>query len=88
MILTIFSRKKIRKVVTSQYSANQACLFKRSLNIFLCEIFDHKAAFLLVKTASHTQNMGKNMDTKIWIPNMEKTYRYYRFKLSYRRVTE
>ena len=37
--------------VTSHPLANQAeaCLFGRSLNTSLCEIYDHKAAFLLVK---------------------------------------
>ena len=35
--------------------ANQAeaCMFGRSLNTSLCEIYDHKAAFLLVKTVLH-----------------------------------
>ena len=61
-------------VVTSHLLANQAeaCLFGRSLNTSLCEIYDHKAAFLLVKTAVH-----KNFNLHIW----KKTYRYYRFKL-------
>ena len=38
--------------VMSHPLANQAevCLFGRSLNTSLCEIYDHKAAFLLVKT--------------------------------------
>ena len=39
--------------VTSHPLANQAeaCgLFGRSLNTSLCEIYDHKAAFLLAKT--------------------------------------
>ena len=42
--------------VTSHPLANQAeaCLFVRSLNTSLCEIYDHKAAFLLVKTVLHT----------------------------------
>ena len=41
--------------VTSHPLANQAetCLFDRLLNIFLCKIYDHKAAFLLVKTVVH-----------------------------------
>ena len=41
--------------VTSHPLANQAeaCLFGRSLNTSLCEIYDHKAAFLLVKTVVH-----------------------------------
>ena len=41
--------------VTSHPLANQgeACLFGRSLNTSLCEIYDHKAAFLLVKTVLH-----------------------------------
>ena len=60
--------------VTSHPLANQAeaCLFGRSLNTSLCEIYDHKAAFLLVKTVVH-----KNFNLHIW----KKTYRYYRFKL-------
>ena len=42
--------------VTSHPLANQAdraCLFGRSLNTSLYEIYDHKAAFLLVKTVLH-----------------------------------
>ena len=41
--------------VTSHPLANQAeaYLFGRSLNTSLCEIYDHKAAFLLVKTVVH-----------------------------------
>ena len=41
--------------VTSHPLANQAeaCLFGRSLNTSFCEIYDHKAAFLLVKTVVH-----------------------------------
>ena len=41
--------------VTSHPLANQAeaCLFGRSLNTSLCEIYDFKAAFLLVKTVVH-----------------------------------
>ena len=41
--------------VTSHLLANQAeaCLFGRSLNTSLCEIYDYKAAFLLVKTVLH-----------------------------------
>ena len=62
--------------VTSHPLANHAgaCLFGRSLNTSLCEIYDHKAAaaFLLVKTVLH-----KNFNLHIW----KKTYRYYRFKL-------
>ena len=40
--------------VTSHLLANQAeaCLFGRSLNTSLCEIYNHKTAFLLVKTSS------------------------------------
>ena len=39
------------KLVKSYALANQVCLlFDRSLNTYLCEIYDHKAAFLLVKT--------------------------------------
>ena len=39
------------KLVTSYALANQVCLlFDRSLNTYLCEIYDRKAAFLLVKT--------------------------------------
>ena len=47
--------------------ANQAetCLFGRSLNTSLCEIYGHKAAFLLVKTVLH-----KNFNLHIW----KKTY--------------
>ena len=57
--------------VTSHPLTNQAeaCLFGRSLNTSLCEIYDHKAAFLLV--------VHKNFNLHIW----KKTYRYYRFKL-------
>ena len=41
--------------VTSFPLTNQAkaCLFGRSLNTSLSEIYDHKAAFLLVKTVLH-----------------------------------
>ena len=41
--------------VTSHPLANQAeaCLFGRLLNTSLCEIYDHKAAFLLVKAVLH-----------------------------------
>ena len=41
--------------VMSHPLANQAeaCLFGRSLNTSLCEIYDQKAAFLLVKTVLH-----------------------------------
>ena len=40
---------------TSLPLANQAeaCLFGKSLNTSLCELYDHKAAFLLVKTVLH-----------------------------------
>ena len=39
------------KLVTSYELANQVwLLFGRSLNTYLCEIYDHKAAFPLVKT--------------------------------------
>ena len=43
--------------------ANQAeaCLFGRSLKTSLCEICDHTAAFLLVKTVLH-----KNFNLHIW----------------------
>ena len=49
--------------VTSHPLANQAeaCLFGRSLNTSPCEIYDHKAAFLLVKTIIH-----KNFNLHIW----------------------
>ena len=49
--------------VTSHSLANQAeaSLFGRSLNTSLCEISDHKAAFLLVKTVLH-----KNFTLHIW----------------------
>ena len=49
--------------VTSPPLANQAeaCLFGRSLNTSLCEIYDHKAAFLFVKTVLH-----KNFNLHIW----------------------
>ena len=49
--------------VTSHPLANQAgaCLFGRSLNSSLCEIYDHKAAFLLIKTVLH-----KNFTLHIW----------------------
>ena len=49
MVLTISCRKKLPKVVTSQF--RPACLTDH------CEIFDHKAAFLLVKN-SHTQKFN------------------------------
>ena len=66
--------------VTSHPLANQAevCLFGRSLNASLCEIYYHKAAFLLVETVVH-----KNFNLHIW----KKTCRYYRFKLYHRRVS-
>ena len=35
------------------WTIRQICLFSRSLNTSLCEIYDHKAAFLLVKTVLH-----------------------------------
>ena len=49
--------------VTSHQLANQAeaCLFDRSLDTSLCEIIDHKAAFLLVKTVLH-----KHFNLHIW----------------------
>ena len=49
--------------VTSHHLANQAeaCMFGRSLNTSLCEIYDHKTAFLLVKTVVH-----KNFNLHIW----------------------
>ena len=49
--------------VTSHPLANQAeaCLFGRSLNTSLCEIYDHKAAFLLVKAVLH-----KYFNLHIW----------------------
>ena len=49
--------------VTSHPLANQAeaCLFGRSLNTSLCEIYDFKAALLLVKTVVH-----KNFNFHIW----------------------
>ena len=49
--------------VTSHPLANQAeaCLFGRSLNPSLCEIYDHKAAFLLVKTVLH-KNFNLHID--------------------------
>ena len=49
--------------VTSHPLANQAeaYLFGRSLNTSLCEIYDHTAAFLLVKTVLH-----KNFNLHIW----------------------
>ena len=74
LILTIFAEKYYMGDVTSHPLANQAeaCLIDRSLNKSLCEIYDHKAAFLLVKTVVH-----KNFNLHIW----KKTYRYYRFKL-------
>ena len=41
--------------VTSHPLANQAkaCLFGRSLNTSLCEIYDYKTTFLLAKTVLH-----------------------------------
>ena len=55
--MTIFSEKYYMGDVTSHPLANQAeaCLFGRSLNTSLCEIYDHKAAFLLVKTVVYTK---------------------------------
>ena len=49
--------------VTSHPLANQAeaCLFGKSLNTSLCEIYDHKAAILLAKTVLH-----KNFNLHIW----------------------
>ena len=49
--------------VRSHPLANQAeaCLLGRSLNTSFCEIYDHKAAFLLVKTVLH-----KNFNLYIW----------------------
>ena len=52
--------------VTSHPLANQAeaCLFDRSLNTSICEIYDHKAEFLLVKTVVHKNSIsiyGKNV---------------------------
>ena len=49
--------------VTSHPLANQAeaCLFGRSLNTSLCEIYDYKTAFLLIKTVLHT-----NFNLHIW----------------------
>ena len=43
LILTIFSEKYYMGDVTSHPLANQAeaCLFGRSLNTSLCEIYDH-----------------------------------------------
>ena len=63
MILTISSKKYYTGDVTSHPLANQAeaCLFGRSLNTSLCEIYDHKAAFLLVKTV-----LDKNFNLHIW----------------------
>ena len=65
--------------VTSHPLANQAeaCLFGRSLNTSLCEIYDHKAAFLWVKTF-----LNKNFN----LHNKEKKYQYYRFKLTSKSV--
>ena len=45
-------QKKYIQYVTSQILI-QSDLFGRSLNTSLCEIYDHKAAFLLVKTVLH-----------------------------------
>ena len=66
--------------VTSHPLANQAeaCLFGRSLNTSLCEIYDHKAAFLLVKPVLH-----KNFNLHIW----KKTYRYYTSKSVSKQMT-
>ena len=49
--------------VTSHPLANQAkaCLFGRSLNTSLCEIYDRNAAFLLIKTVLH-----KNFNLYTW----------------------
>ena len=49
--------------VTSHPLANQAkaCLFGTSLNTSLCELYDHKAVFLLVKSVLH-----KNFTLHIW----------------------
>ena len=59
--------------VTSHPLANQAeaYLFGRSLNTSLCEIYDHKAAFLLVKSRN-------SLTQKFQFPYMEETYQYYR----------
>ena len=54
--------------VTSLPLANQteACLFGKLLNTSLCEIYDHKAAFLLVKTVVHKNfNLHKKKRTDI-----------------------
>ena len=54
--------------VTSHPLANQAeaCLFGRSLNTSLSKIYDHKAAFLLVKTVLHKNfNLHKKKRTDI-----------------------
>ena len=55
--------------VTSHPLGNQpeACLFGRSLNTSLCEIYDHKVAFLLVKTVLY-----ETFNFNIWKTN----YRY------------
>ena len=54
--------------VMSHPLANQAeaCLFGRSLNTSLCEIYDLKAAFLLVKTVVHKNfNLHNYMEKNI-----------------------
>ena len=65
------------KLVTSYALANQVCLlFDRSLNTYLCEIYDHKAAFLLIKTVIRNSSAY-----------MEKAYGYYRVRFYHRRVS-
>ena len=61
----------LEKFHRSCSNQTEICLFGKSLDTPLCEIYDHKAAFLLVRTVVH-----KNFNLHIW----KKTYRYYRFK--------
>ena len=62
LILTIFSKKNYMGAVMSLTLAIQA--FGRSLNTSVCEIYYHKAAFLLVETVMHKISIsiyGKNV---------------------------
>ena len=47
--------------LANQANQAKACLFGRSLNTSLCEIYQLKAAFLLIKTVLH-----KNFTLHIW----------------------
>ena len=49
----LLQKRKYIKLWRPNIMANQAYLSNRSLNTSLCDIYDHKAAFLLVKTVIH-----------------------------------